>query len=107
MKNPDFGNTLYQKVYEYLVSLHGNRDIKFIQKYNCITVNLSYVYYNLAISYNETKIYFDTLPLTITTKLDHEEYRKLKTFRVFSFDTAKQYIDLKASENELIRKING
>ena len=107
MKTPIFENKFYQEVYNYLVLIHGSKNIIHIDCYNCIEVNLSNVVYYLLYSGNENKIYFTTVAPSITASLSYVNSKLFKDFRVFRFEEAKIYIDFKNQENQLISSIQG
>ena len=107
MKKPNFENDFYQNVYEYLTLLHGSRNIKHIDIYNCIEVNLSNITYFLLYSGSENKIYFTTVSPFITINLSYQDNKLFKDFRVFRYEEAKKFIDFKKLENELITEIQG
>jgi len=108
MKKPNFENDFYTEVYNYLVSLHGLRNVSYNEKINTIKVDLSNVRYFLIVSFNESKIYFQNNDPEASINLSYEDYKKLdKNFRVFHFNEAKKYIDFKNNENEFISSIAG
>lgn len=107
MKIPNFENKFYQDVYSYLTLIHGAQNIKHMDRYNCIEVNLSSVVYYLLYSGNEDKIYFVNVHPGITENLSYENNKLFKDFRVFGYEQAKKYIDFKKTENDLIKTIEG
>lgn len=107
MKKPNFENDFYTEVYNYLVSLHGSKNVIHTEGTNTIQVNLSNLVYYLCLSYNENKIYFHGLNPLVSLKITYEEEKTFKSFRVFRFNEAKIYIDFKNSENKLISSIAG
>lgn len=108
MKTPNFENNTYLSIWNYLIKTHGERNVFFNEKINVIKINLSCMDYFLTISYNENKIYFSNTDPEIYEKLDFDDYKKVnKSFRVFSFEEAKKYIDFKDQEYKLIRSIQG
>ena len=110
MKTINFENKFYNDVYEYLTFLHGKQNINVNQEKQLIKVNLSNLSYFLNYSYNEDKIYFqneDPEQIKILMDIDFKHYRQIKSFRVFRYNEAKQYIDFKLTENQLISNIQG
>jgi len=103
----DFEDRIYNKLYAYLLEKYSNRCIYAnVDKY-CIEVNDGSIFYSIGLSGNETSMYFFTVPYDIRIKSTYKELNSISAFRVFSFDGAKQYVDFKLKESELIKSIEG
>jgi hypothetical protein len=105
MKKIDFECQVYNDFYAYVVGLFGERCVN-VQ--DCaIEINDGRVFLRCSFCYNETKIYFMSTPALLMKDQPYSTIKMVPAFRVFSLELAKQYVDFKKAESDLIRNIEG
>ncbi len=100
-------NKSYYNIYIFLFDRYGSNQVILNLDLMIIEVKLTNVYYHISLSSNETKFYFNSVPAQIIQSLEYNDFRIIKSFRVFDTESAKQYINFKEEENSLIRNIEG
>jgi hypothetical protein len=98
---------IHNELFCYLLEKYGKNSVKYIEAYYQIEVKLPNVFYNISLSGNETKFYFSSIPQNLIQDVDYQIYIQVKSFKVFTLELAKKYIEFKEQENDFIKSIEG